>query len=106
MVIYFYYTTTDGVDMNAFVNKEDANGVTGYSTVGCSAKVEDIKILERETRWDEETLREEMESYQLHVKEDEGKLKFLKALSPNMSSEDIRKFAVKRAGDTFRKTHK
>jgi len=99
---YLYvYDFSDGGKTWAAVPKELANAVTGTSVAGCILKLEDIEILDRETSWNDELVKSQVEGQERRAESEKGKYEMIKkiedAYGPGLSEKEYQDIAIELA---------
>jgi hypothetical protein len=76
------YTLTDGREIIANVDKEEANAVSGTGVSGVVAPISDIKILDRETSFGEDFVRdrEAANKHRVDMESNQQKVKWIRSL--------------------------
>lgn len=99
---YMYiYEFSGGGRIFVSVPKELANAVSGSGVAGCILKLEDIEILERETTWSDELVKNEIDSQERRAKTDKPKYELIKkiedACGPGLTEDEYQDIAMELA---------
>ena len=97
----FVYQSVDGEKRFAYVDRKNANAVSGSGIGGCICSIDDITILEDVVETNNFIISSEKE--EKRISDDKGKYEFLLSLEPNLTEDQIIDKAVDLAMEAMKK---
>ena len=88
----YVYKTTDGDKRRSYVDRKNANSVSGSGISGCICNIDDIIILEDTVETDSFIISSEQE--EKRISDDKNTYEFLSSLEPNLSEEQLRDIVI------------